>query len=69
VPDPQAPALALSVNGTLRRTGTTADMIFPRACLVEYLSQLMTSYPGDATDTGTPVVTGLGTRRRTFADS
>ncbi|MET7302759.1 fumarylacetoacetate hydrolase family protein [Embleya sp. NPDC005575] len=60
VPDPQALALTLSVNGTLRQSGTTADMIFPVAFLVEYLSQFMTLYPGDVINTGTPAGVALG---------
>ncbi|MFF7245756.1 fumarylacetoacetate hydrolase family protein [Embleya sp. NPDC008237] len=60
VPDPQALALTLSVNGTLRQNGTTADMIFPVAFLVEYLSQFMTLYPGDVINTGTPAGVALG---------
>ncbi|WP_331772254.1 fumarylacetoacetate hydrolase family protein (plasmid) [Embleya sp. NBC_00888] len=60
VPDPQALALTLSVNGALRQNGSTADMIFPVAFLVAYLSQFMTLYPGDVINTGTPAGVALG---------
>ncbi|MEU0935030.1 MULTISPECIES: fumarylacetoacetate hydrolase family protein [unclassified Embleya] len=60
VPDPQALALTLSVNGTLRQDGNTAEMIFPVAFLVSYLSQFMTLYPGDVINTGTPAGVALG---------
>ncbi|MYW06367.1 fumarylacetoacetate hydrolase family protein [Streptomyces sp. SID3343] len=60
VPDPQALTLTLSVNGILRQNGSTADMIFPVAFLVEYLSQFMTLHPGDVINTGTPAGVALG---------
>jgi 2-keto-4-pentenoate hydratase/2-oxohepta-3-ene-1,7-dioic acid hydratase in catechol pathway len=46
--------LELSVNGQVRQSGTTADMIFPSAYLVSYLSRIFTLYPGDLIYTGTP---------------
>ncbi|MFJ4845396.1 fumarylacetoacetate hydrolase family protein [Streptomyces sp. NPDC088733] len=60
VPDPQALALRLWVNGDLKQDGTTADQIFPVAEVVRYLSQFMTLYPGDVINTGTPAGVALG---------
>jgi 2-keto-4-pentenoate hydratase/2-oxohepta-3-ene-1,7-dioic acid hydratase in catechol pathway len=60
VADPQALTLSLTVNGVPRQTGTTADMIFPVAHLVWYLSQFMVLYPGDVINTGTPAGVALG---------
>lgn len=60
LPDPQGIALELSVNGEVRQRSNTADMIFPVAEIVSYLSQFMTLLPGDLVITGTPEGVGLG---------
>ncbi|MDX3233260.1 fumarylacetoacetate hydrolase family protein [Streptomyces sp. ME19-01-6] len=60
IPDPQALALRLWVNGELKQDGTTADQIFPVAQVVRYLSQFMTLYPGDVINTGTPAGVAMG---------
>jgi 2-keto-4-pentenoate hydratase/2-oxohepta-3-ene-1,7-dioic acid hydratase in catechol pathway len=60
VPDPQALRLWCKVNGEVRQDGTTAEMIFPVAELVSYVSQFMTLYPGDIITTGTPAGVGMG---------
>ncbi|HYE95103.1 MAG TPA: fumarylacetoacetate hydrolase family protein [Rubricoccaceae bacterium] len=54
VGDPQALDLTLRVNGEVRQHGATADMIFPIARLVAYLSSVFTLEPGDLIYTGTP---------------
>jgi 2-keto-4-pentenoate hydratase/2-oxohepta-3-ene-1,7-dioic acid hydratase in catechol pathway len=46
------------VNGDLRQSGSTADMIFGVAELIEYISRIMTLLPGDVILTGTP--SGVG---------
>jgi 2-keto-4-pentenoate hydratase/2-oxohepta-3-ene-1,7-dioic acid hydratase in catechol pathway len=61
VPDPQNLAMRLWVNGELRQDSSTAEMIFPVAFLVHYLSQFMVLYPGDVINTGTPAGVALGT--------
>lgn len=53
-------SLSLTVNGQIRQCGSTANMIFPPAYLVHYLSQFMTLEPGDLISTGTPPGVGLG---------
>jgi len=60
VPDPQALAMHLWVNGEQCQAGTTADMIFPVHHLVWYLSQFMVLRPGDVINTGTPAGVALG---------
>ena len=48
------------VNGELRQDDTTANLIFPFARLIAYLSSFMRLEPGDVIVTGTP--TGAGAR-------
>jgi 2-keto-4-pentenoate hydratase/2-oxohepta-3-ene-1,7-dioic acid hydratase in catechol pathway len=60
VPDPQALDLFCEVNGKMMQQGTTANMIFPVAHLVSYISHFMTLLPGDVIPTGTPAGVGLG---------
>ena len=60
VPDPQALAMSLDVNGARMQTGTTAKMIFTVAEVIEHLSGLMTLHPGDVITTGTPPGVGVG---------
>jgi 2-keto-4-pentenoate hydratase/2-oxohepta-3-ene-1,7-dioic acid hydratase in catechol pathway len=54
IPDPQALALELRVNGQQRQHGGTAEMIYPVAELVAFASTMMTLLPGDIIATGTP---------------
>lgn len=54
LPDPQALAISLRVNGQLRQSSHTSKMIFPVAQCIEVLSQAMTVLPGDIIATGTP---------------
>ncbi|MGI8609315.1 MAG: fumarylacetoacetate hydrolase family protein [Candidatus Dormibacteria bacterium] len=44
----------MRVNGETRQDGNTADMIFPVAALVSYISRVMTLEPDDVILTGTP---------------
>jgi 2-keto-4-pentenoate hydratase/2-oxohepta-3-ene-1,7-dioic acid hydratase in catechol pathway len=60
VPDPQALALHLDVNGQRMQSGNTCDMIFSVAQIVSYLSHFMTLRPGDLIATGTPSGVGMG---------
>jgi 2-keto-4-pentenoate hydratase/2-oxohepta-3-ene-1,7-dioic acid hydratase in catechol pathway len=54
LPDPQALAISLRVNGQLRQSSHTSKMIFPVAQCIDVLSQGMTLLPGDVIATGTP---------------
>ncbi|HEX4442746.1 MAG TPA: fumarylacetoacetate hydrolase family protein [Galbitalea sp.] len=60
IPDPQALAMRLWVNDTLRQDGTTANMIFGVNHIIWYLSQFMVLQPGDIINTGTPAGVALG---------
>ncbi|MFD0669406.1 fumarylacetoacetate hydrolase family protein [Ramlibacter sp. MAHUQ-53] len=60
LPDPQSIPLELKVNGEVRQQSSTADMIFPVAEIIAYLSTFMTLLPGDVVITGTPQGVGLG---------
>ncbi|MFA5552598.1 MAG: fumarylacetoacetate hydrolase family protein [Trueperaceae bacterium] len=42
------------VNGEVRQSGSTADMIFPVPELLSYISGIITLQPGDVVLTGTP---------------
>src|SRR5439155_9681504 len=53
-------ALWLKLNGKMKQTGNTSDMIFDVPTLVSYVSQFMTLLPGDVISTGTPPGVGLG---------
>lgn len=66
VPDPQALALWLEVNGVRRQAGSTRSMIFGVAELVSYLSRFMTLEPGDCITTGTPPGVGMGMKPPQF---
>lgn len=59
VPDPQALALRLSVNGEVRQRSSTAEMLFGVDHLVWYVSQFMVLEPGDVINTGTPAGVAL----------
>jgi 2-keto-4-pentenoate hydratase/2-oxohepta-3-ene-1,7-dioic acid hydratase in catechol pathway len=54
VPDPQALSIRAWVNGELGQDATTADMIFPVAYLISYMSHHFTLEAGDVIATGTP---------------
>ncbi len=60
IPDPGRLNMWLTVNGELRQSSTTANMIFNVFELVSYVSQFMTLLPGDVISTGTPSGVGLG---------
>lgn len=60
VPDPQALAMWLEVNGHRYQNGNTCTMVFGVAALVSYISRFTTLYPGDLISTGTPPGVGLG---------
>lgn len=52
--DPGNLNLKAYINGELKQSGNTRDMIFDIPFLVEYLSAIMTLSPGDMIFTGTP---------------
>ena len=64
--NPQDIPLELSVNGIVKQSSNTSDMIFSAAEIVSYLSQFMTLLPGDVIITGTPPGVGLGMKPPEF---
>lgn len=54
IPDPMNLSLQTYVNGELRQSGNTKDMIFDVPYLIAYLSSFMTLQPGDMIATGCP---------------
>jgi 2-keto-4-pentenoate hydratase/2-oxohepta-3-ene-1,7-dioic acid hydratase in catechol pathway len=54
IPDPSNLKLELRVNGDLRQSGTTADMLNTIPSLISFLSSYFTLTPGDLIFTGTP---------------
>ena len=56
--DPAHLAIQTRVNGEIRQSTSTADMVFNVAELMAYVSQVMTLEPGDVILTGTP--SGVG---------
>jgi len=53
VPDPGSLAFSLRVNGELRQSSNTAQMIMPIARQISWASQFYTLWPGDIIMTGT----------------
>jgi 2-keto-4-pentenoate hydratase/2-oxohepta-3-ene-1,7-dioic acid hydratase in catechol pathway len=54
IPDPNALKLECRVNGEVRQSSNTADMVFNCASLISYISKHFTLKPGDIIFTGTP---------------
>ncbi|HEY6497756.1 MAG TPA: fumarylacetoacetate hydrolase family protein [Trebonia sp.] len=57
VADPMNLTLSLSVNGELRQSSNTKEMIYSIARQIEFLSHVMPLQPGDVIATGTPAGT------------
>jgi len=60
VPDPQELRLWCKVNGEVRQSGWTKDMLFGVREVVSYISRFMTLLPGDVIATGTPSGVAMG---------
>lgn len=60
VGDPNQLAISCTVNGELRQSSNTADMIFKCDEIISYISQHFTLEPGDMIMTGTPEGVMLG---------
>ena len=56
--DPNAVAVEAYVNGALRQSSSTKDLIFPIEEIVARIAQVMTLLPGDVIATGTPAGVG-----------
>ncbi|KAF0172210.1 MAG: 2-keto-4-pentenoate hydratase [Limisphaerales bacterium] len=64
LPDPQKLGLTLKVNGKTWQNASTAQMIFPVAAIIEFVSAIVTLEPGDIISTGTP--SGVGNTTGTY---
>ena len=58
--DPDDLELGCLLNGEQVQHGRTSDLIFPVPALIEFLSSILTLYPGDVIFTGTPAGVGIG---------
>jgi 2-keto-4-pentenoate hydratase/2-oxohepta-3-ene-1,7-dioic acid hydratase in catechol pathway len=56
--DPSRVRIKTFLNGKLRQSGNTGNMIFPVPFLVRFISHIMTLSPGDLITTGTPAGVG-----------
>ena len=63
-PDPQKLKMTLRVNGHVEQDASTADMVFPVAAVIEFISSFVTLEPGDVISTGTP--SGVGASKGKF---
>jgi acylpyruvate hydrolase len=62
IQDPGILDLELKVNGVVKQSSNTAELVFPVATLVSFLSRYFTLLPGDLIFTGTPAGVGAGRR-------
>ena len=58
--------LELSVNGELRQSGNTKNMIFKVSFLIAHISKYLTLKPGTVISTGTPAGTGMEQKPQKF---
>ena len=54
IADPNALDLSITVNGEIRQSANTAQLIYDVQALIEYASSFYTLHPGDVIFTGTP---------------
>lgn len=80
--DPFNAQVKAVLDGKVVQSGNTADLIFPVPRLIEYISSIMTLFPGDIIATGTPAgvgpikagqtieisIAGIGTLRNGVSD-
>jgi len=57
--DPHRLKMELRVNGEVRQSSTTANMIFEIPQIIAFISRVMTLQPGDIIATGTPAGVGF----------
>lgn len=66
IPDPHALDIRTLVNGTVRQTANTSDLLYSVWQQISYLSSGMTLETGDILSTGTPSGVGIGMNPPTF---
>jgi 2,4-didehydro-3-deoxy-L-rhamnonate hydrolase len=54
IPDPDSLPITIEVNGEVRQSSNTGQLIYNCRRLIEFASQFYTLYPGDLVYTGTP---------------
>lgn len=64
--DPSGLSVVLTVNGEVRQSTNTENLVFSVQKLVSFLSNLMTLEPGDVVLTGTPGGVGFAMNPQTF---
>jgi len=69
IPDAGSLDLRTWVNGVLKQSSDTSQLIFGVAALVEYLSQAFTLEPGDVVFTGTPAGVGVARDPKEFLEA
>ena len=63
-PDPQRLHMTLRVNGNVEQDGSTSEMVFPVAAIIEFISKFVTLEPGDIISTGTTA--GVGAAKNKY---
>jgi len=66
MPDPHGSRITCSVNGEVRQSSNTGNLVFDVWAQIEYLSQAMTLEPGDIIFTGTPGGVGWARKPQVF---
>jgi 2-keto-4-pentenoate hydratase/2-oxohepta-3-ene-1,7-dioic acid hydratase in catechol pathway len=66
IPDSSALGIQLRLNGQVMQQSNTAQLIFPVAELIAYVSQVCTLSPGDLIFTGTPAGVGFARKPPVF---
>lgn len=56
--------IVTKVNGVVKQEGNTKDLIWDEAHMIQFLTSVLTLYPGDVISTGTP--SGTGAERNEF---
>lgn len=56
--NPQKLPMTLKVNGHIEQDGSTAEMVFPVAAVIQFISSFVTLVPGDIISTGTTAGVG-----------
>lgn len=62
--NPQALHMTLKVNGEIEQDGSTSEMVFPVAAIIEFISSFVTLEPGDIISTGT--TSGVGAAKNKY---
>jgi 2-keto-4-pentenoate hydratase/2-oxohepta-3-ene-1,7-dioic acid hydratase in catechol pathway len=60
IPDPHKLAIELTVNGVVKQSSNTGELIFNVVEQIAHLSERITLHPGDVILTGTPAGVGAG---------